>query len=57
MLNSFAQGHWTKPGKELSSPKLQAAARIPRQQSLERNGIYGSDYDFRILNTDWTSAI
>lgn len=52
MLTSFAQGHLKEPvtGKDLNTPKLKAAVRIPKQQSLERKYIYGSDYDFRILN-------
>lgn len=38
MLNSFAQGHLTEPvtGKDLNTPQLKAAVRMPRQQALER---------------------
>lgn len=54
MLNSFAWGHLNKPvtareGSERFQTK--AAMRIPRQQSLEGNRVYGANYDFGILNT------
>lgn len=55
MLNSFAQGHLNKPvtAREVSEySQTQGHYANPQTAITGKERIYGSNYDFRILNTE-----